>query len=549
MRNRFMKRLSVIALAMLFFWGTLGGINAQVLHDPNDPLYRDIDRWAAQGRFTSTLPFVRPYPAQLLETLLEEVISRGNGADQAKAAAYKKAIATPERFIHAGARGSIEGQNGEKAMEVALFADGIIRPLPLLGMSYSYFLYGATKEPGDEYTVPGSYSPYPDMVSDQANIGPFNFMHNWTSAIAVGTGDIYFQAGLNRTSFGPFYENSVVIGPQAARAGHFGVNFRQPKWSFEILLLALTASDNLGQGMYPNKYMFLHSLNFRPIPSLELSFVESVIWGERLDLLYLIPFNNLFASQSMGDFGDNSIMGFNVRWAAFQDTLLLLQVYVDDFHVNDMIRLKLNTKYKLAAEAGFTWSPQKSPLLSLSADYSLVFPYMYTHITSPYEDRYGFKDDGSDAGPAAVNYVNYAHMGRNLGPDLQPNSDRISLRTRWQALPGLEVSGSAYLTRHGNPSAGVDDMDYGRHDGSIFDDGNRDKDPYDNNYRYLHFLTQDVIDTRLGAGIGLGWTLPVSFGEFTFSAGYVLEYGWNRGFDTSDDSFVHYWSLGGGFRW
>jgi hypothetical protein len=144
-------------------------------------------------------------------------------------------------------------------------------------------------------------------------------------------------------------------------------------------------------------------------------------------------------------------------------------------------------------------------------------------------------------------------MGRNLGTDLEPNSDRISVRTTWRTLPNLDLSLGAWFTRHAHASEGADydgnkdpndKNEY--HKGNIFDDG----DLVDgNNYSYLRFLIQDTIDTRLAGVFGVTWTLPTSFGAFSLNADYALEYGWNRNLEKNNNGLTNYWSIGGSWRW
>jgi hypothetical protein len=532
-------------ISWLLFFCLLIAAEAQVIHDPNDPIYTDIDRWSVRGYITASLPLIRPYPAQVIDELLSQVIENGNAEAREKAASYKKNIAPRTRPIHLGLTASAEGRDDDLTGEGAIFAEGIFRLRDWISASYSIFGYGSTKTPGNEFNVPGTYSPFPDLVPDWANVGPVKLMQNWTSALAIGKHNFYFQSGLNRTSIGPFYDNGAVIGPQVGRAGHFSLNYRQQKWSFEMLMLTLTASDDFGEETFPEKYIVLHSVNVNPLPNLEIGFLESVVWGGRFEFLYLVPFTSLFGAQSISsDFGDNSFMGFHVRWNAPHAIQVLTQFYVDDFHFNDVVRLQFNTKYKLAGEFGLVWAPEEGPLSALKADYTMVFPYMYTHWNLPDDSRYS----------GAANYINYSHKGRNLGTDLEPNSDRISVRSNWRTLPNIDLSASAYLTRHGNASVGAnytgnDDSPSDKdeyHDGSIFDDGDTVEG---NNYSKLHFLTQDTIDTRLAGGVGVKWTIPVSFGAFSLNADYVLEYGWNRNLIKDDNGLTNYWSLGGSFRW
>jgi hypothetical protein len=348
----------------------------------------------------------------------------------------------------------------------------------------------------------------------------------------------------------------MVIGAQVGRAGHFSVNYRKDTWSIGVLLLEISASDDFGRNRFPNKHLILHTFDIRPFPNLELGVFESVVWGGRFEFLYMAPFNQYFAAQSLTGFEDNSLVGVHGRWTAAKDLQVLGQVYVDDLHFNDMVRLKLDTKYKFAAELGLRWAPERGPLADLRADYTAIMPYMYSHITDPRE------------GPNSARYIankpnfyNYSHMGRSLGSDLKPNSDRLSFGSDWRLLPGLELGLSAYLTRHGNASEGVAGINnYIWHDGSYLDDGYSDPPvsqsdtikPYGPQMtfeRMTNFLNQRVIETKAAAGFDLDWSYPTSLGIITAQAGYTLEYGWNRGLSDGNNGIVHFWNVGGGWRW
>jgi hypothetical protein len=243
---------------------------------------------------------------------------------------------------------------------------------------------------------------------------------------------------------------------------------------------------------------------------------------------------------------------------------------VDDFHFNDIIRLHINSKYKLAGELGLVWAPERGPLQSVSVDYTAVLPYMYTHMrsldSSTYGDRYPGQVDsgGTSTYTRQPNYLDYSHAGRNLGVDLDPNSDRVTIRTTWRTHPSLDITLLGYFSRHGNASENRinNSMDEGYHDGTIFDDGNNDgewKDEsggthgtsgdYDNNYDYLRFLIQPFLETKLAGGANLSWRLPTPIGDFTFNIEYLAEYCWNRNLVPENNSLVHYWSIGGSYRY
>jgi hypothetical protein len=292
------------------------------------------------------------------------------------------------------------------------------------------------------------------------------------------------------------------------------------------------------------------------VPAFEFSLFETIVWGPRIEMLYLLPFSNLFASQSMADFGDNAFMGMSFRWHCAPGFQFLGQLYVDDLHFNDIARFDFNTKYKVAAELGLVWAPKDGMLRFLAFDYTAITSYTYTHIYSldpeNFDKRYPSQGNGDITPPP--NYLDYTHAGKNLGPDMEPNSDRISIRTTWNTLPNLDLGLSAYFSRHGNASENrINDglMDGKYHKGDIFDDGSNDHSPHDNNYRYLNFLTQSTIETKLAGGITLNWQFPFPFrfGDFSLHAEYVAEYAWNRNLIRDNNNLVHYWAAGGTFKY
>ncbi|MDR1430363.1 MAG: hypothetical protein LBI85_08750, partial [Spirochaetaceae bacterium] len=87
-------------IVLLFVVVLVSTLDAQIIHDPNDALYRDIDLWAVQGYITESLPMVRPYPAQLLDVLLSQVIDRGSEAAGIKARRYRDAMLPGSRPVH-----------------------------------------------------------------------------------------------------------------------------------------------------------------------------------------------------------------------------------------------------------------------------------------------------------------------------------------------------------------------------------------------------------------------------------------------------------------
>ncbi len=145
--------------------------------------------------------------------------------------------------------------------------------------------------------------------------------------------------------------------------GHYSFVWRNGWFSYSTVLLEIAATNYLHEEVpekFPDKHLILQSFNFYPTPWLELGFFETVVWGNRFDLNYLLPFKELFYAQSMAGFEDNSFMGIlaNVR---FKDTIQVpLVVYVDDTNLNDLLRFDFSTKFKVALQAGVR-IPQRKP--------------------------------------------------------------------------------------------------------------------------------------------------------------------------------------------
>ena len=374
-----MKRFS---LFVLLFLGLSFPVFSQVIHDPYDQLYRDLDIWAVRG-YISQLPPVRPYPIQLVEELLLMVENSGDSAAAARASSYRRAVG--RNVVHPAGSVAIVGLNDEATPLAKAGIDAFFRPEPWMGISVSFDSYAATREVGDEILIPGTYSPYPDMVNDNSFVGSYQILQNWNSLASFGSGRLYFQTGLSRGSYGPFFENGTVYGPQAGHAGHFSFVYRGERWSASVLHLALTASDQFYDGQrdkynwYPNKHMVLHSFDFMVLPGLELGFFESVVYGDRLELMYLAPFNFLFQAQGVSGFLDNSYLGLNVSWLLQPGLKLSGQVYIDDLSFNSLSKLDFDTKYKFSGQIGLALVPKSGILESLHADYTAIMPYMYTH--------------------------------------------------------------------------------------------------------------------------------------------------------------------------
>ncbi len=549
-----MNRKTALISVFLFFFFVLGAA-AQFSSDPTDTLYRDLEIWEARG-LVSRLPVMRPYPPQVIRELLVRVAERGGAGDASRARNYLDELSRGFTWhIEAGGKARSTGDDHYMDLYGAVEAGGWLAD----NVHLEARARGLAMDNTSGFVLPRGFRPEVDIFDTWADVdvaGRKLFLRqNQNVNFALGEENLYFQAGIIRNSFGPFWGDGVVLSAEAPHTGHYSFVWRNPWFSYSTALLELVATNYLWgetDKRFPDKHLIIQSFNFFPAPWLELGYFESIVWGGRMDFNYLLPFKELFYSQSMAGFEDNSFVGLLADVRPAKNVKLPFILYLDDTNLNDLLKLKLSTKFKVAAQGGVKWAPDTMGALKMvAADYTLVTPYMYTH-------RSGLEKATSLTEPTdpllqAVNYNNYTHSGTNLGVGLEPNSDRLSLQVRLEPRKDLTVTLTGRYMRHGNAS---EDMVNGhsRNDGTILDDG-YDKDVKPTFHYKTNFLNQDKIEKTLQAGIQVSYSFPFWFGSLFLEGGYMFEnvdnFDYIPGRDAYDrgDGVLHYVNFGAGFRY
>lgn len=518
-------------LVLLIMLAAAFSVQAQLLNDPNDEIYRHIDRWFNAG-YIREIPMQRPYPSQLFKELLSEVIKNGDAESIRHAEQYMK-LADKEFGIHFASTTTIK--NGTSGMEglTGLYGqfDGFISP----EVSINARIGAAGIISSGDFQQP-SYTPATmDYLYDWSDIdaGGVNVLirQSAVSTLAYGDSKTYFQAGVNRTAFGPFFEDGGVMSSFAPHQGFFNFSWRDTLITYSSTLLCLTASTNEGNGMYPEKYLNNHSLEFTINDSLKVGFFETNLYGQRFEPLYLIPTMSLFYTQGMIGFADNSTLGFTGQLRLPEAISLKGMVFIDDLHFNDLLRFDLDTKYKLSFQAGVGWTPMQEFLKQIEVSYFAVMPYMYSHV--------------GDGELTDVNYSNYTHMGQNLATILEPNSDRLQLSISTQLIPGLSLEYAGTFIRHGNASAEKTGAE--PNDGSIFDSG------YSETGGYLWqnttpFLSQSVLEMTLSNSFKIKYALDTDFGDFNIALDYTIQNIWNQNLIEGADEVYNLFNLSVGYE-
>lgn len=511
----FRKTFALIAFALVASF-----VHAQVACDPLDWFYDDLEVWEAAG-LVNNLPAARPYPLQLVSSILESVLAQGDATQR------KIAKSHYDRFFGRSftwgykAEAATDTAEMGKEIDIAISMDLNLKLLDIVTASASLEGWAVNRLPASELRPAGDGSPR-DIIEDNAKVGPFWLLPAMNSSLAVGTDTYYLNAGLMRGSFGPF-RDGVVVGEQALHDGQFSFAANEKLWGFNLSLYSITASDGNGEHAYPAKYVTVHNFEWRPFSWFNISLLESIVYGGRFEPMYVQPLSPFMISQGVTGFNDNSWLGGMFTLKPVPGLRIDGVLYADDLSFNDIARLNFDTKWRLAGQIGTTWASPSSGIFTLaSIDYTMVTPYTYSH------------KNGDPLDLDAVNYQNYTHYGENFGAALNPNSDKLNLRLKLRPLEGVDFDIVGVMIRHGNVNEGIDSdwvneyitngENAYRTDGTIL---NASGSAVGHAYNYTTpLLTQDHVQYIWQTGFDALCRLPIlkTGGYLVFRLGYRLEY-------------------------
>lgn len=176
------------------------------------------------------------------------------------------------------------------------------------------------------------------------------------------------------------------------------------------------------------KYMALHRVEFDLLGRVRFGVSEMAIYGNQFaQLAYLNPFSFLKAVENSQQSIDNTLMGFDVEVHAVDNLSAFAEIMIDDFSTDTRGEGARNNK--IGYHAGAYWSdPVGVRNVNVVLEYTRLDPYVYSHRTD-----WNF----------------YTNRNISLGPDMQPNSDRLTLQAQWRPRHNLGLVGSVAFLRHG----------------------------------------------------------------------------------------------------
>lgn len=499
---------------------------AQVSVDVFDPFYEDLINWENKGLITDT-PLMWPLPLQEVERILDLVKEIGDERDRRLATEHYERFFG--RFIRGGAKldfgfGYVQGNNF------------YINATPVVDLNYKLakylsvglqFLLDLTNKTPNEEPLPQFLTSNRDISNDDVRVGSFKVLPSFNSGVTVGTAEYYFSAQISRTSYGHFRDLGIFVSRSVPKQGVFSLVINKPLFSVNSSLLMLATTDDFGKNIGPNKYLSIHSFYLRPLDWISFGVIDSVIFGGRFEPIYLIPFSFYFVSQGMFGFPDNSVLGFDFSIKPIDGLNISGAIYMDDMGFNEIVQFK-SAKARMSGEFGISYTmPKKSWFRSVSFDYTFVTPYTYTHLTNEHTSN--------------LNYQSYTHSGKNVGTNLEPNSDRFYLKAEFEPIDPIRISLTNTLVRHGNINESITDplflfkymTEKYNTDGSVLNHagiwvGNIRKDTllYSN-----PFLKQSIINYVYQLSLDFSCHLPIrrSGGHIQAYLGYCFEADINSG--------------------
>ena len=529
------KILYIVLLAIVFCVNSY----AQAPVDLFDPFYEDLSIWEGCGLINDA-PSVRPYPLQEIERLLQIVMEKGDAGQRRKAAEYQARFF--QHIFHFGGKAEFnsawQSSKNENQFFITPFGTLNYSLTKLLTIS-AYLSVNLMNTLDNENLLPAYSYSQKDIADDAGNIGKLKLLPMFNTSATFGTPEYYITAGLGRTSYGPFHDSGIFISRDAFHAGHFILTINKKKWAYNQVLLLLAATNDHSDhkdrkdSIGPQKFLASHSIDIRPLTWLSFSIIDTMSYGGRFEPMYLIPFSAFFLGQSVYSFPDNSLIGLSATVKPIRGLRIDSAFYVDDIGLNEILKFK-DAKWRLAGEFGISYTMPNTHWFSfVDLNYTLVMPYMYTHV-----------DDDDYNKP---NYQNYTHHGSPLGTNLDPNSDRIHLKLKFRPLHGLDINLSDTFIRHANTTESITDIEMIKDylarkyttDGSVFNhptitDRASDGSTAWKNHAFLYttpFMRQQTIQYVNQLALDVSCHLPIvkSGGYMLFKFGYVFEANINPG--------------------
>jgi hypothetical protein len=273
-----------------------------------------------------------------------------------------------------------------------------------------------------------------------------------------GWGD--FVLAKDYITYGYAQSGQLILSNKAPSYPYIRLDLHPVSWLRFHYFHAFLASDVIDslnfnadhRDIYRNKYFAWHSLVVTPTKGLDLSIGESVIYADRLEPVYMIPFmfyflaDDFISNRMEGNIGDansqlfmsvssrNHIKNTHIYGTFFIDELTLAGVTGVLFS-NNRTKGNLFTSPRNRTQIGGTIGASVTDIpisnLTTTLEYTRINPFVYQHHD-----------------PAQT----YTNAGYLMGDWIGPNSDLIYLNLNYRIIRGLQVNAWGEYIRKGSDS-------------------------------------------------------------------------------------------------
>jgi len=258
-------------------------------------------------------------------------------------------------------------------------------------------------------------------------------LDNMNGYIQYETDSYSLALGRGRFQIAPSISGSIILSDNVNDYGYFLAEGRAGAFSLSFLHGSLKADstysiyDNniLNNRNYPDKFIALHQLNYRPNPNWDFYVGESVVYGNRsIDLGYLLP-NSFWRAveHNLWD-RDNVLIYAGLQHRCARNITLYAQLALDEFSYSKIFSNWWGNKYAL--QGGIDHRHKAG---SITLELSAVRPYTYAHFQ---------------------NHSMYSHDGQPLGYRHGSNVLNLSLQNHLQIMPCLEWNMQAGFSYRGS---------------------------------------------------------------------------------------------------
>lgn len=223
-------------------------------------------------------------------------------------------------------------------------------------------------------------------------------LDNLNGYISYSSDDYSLALGRGRFQIAPSISGSIILNDRVNDYGYLLAEAKAGAFSLSFLHASLMADSTysvyangiLDDRNYPDKFIALHQLNYRPSWKWNLYLGESVVYGNRsIDLGYVLP-NSFWRAveHNLWD-RDNVLIYAGLEHRLNRQMTLYGQLALDEFSYGKIFSNWWGNKYAL--QGGI--NHQRSNSIS-TLELTAVRPYTYAHFQ---------------------NHTMYSHDGRSLG--------------------------------------------------------------------------------------------------------------------------------------